>query len=120
MTTAWGARRKIMGMAIWTITGWQTGKKTRKGSPLPPDEMPPTETVTVVPLREGMSEFGCRTRTELDRWLRLQREMGRLVCERGRLTQRVQMANGRRRPCYVVRGTTIPRRRQRRTRMLYW
>lgn len=82
--------------------------------------MPPTETVTVVPRADALEEFGCRTRPELDKWFRSQRALGRLVTERGRLTKRVRLPDGRRTHCCVVRGTAIPRRRRRRTRIFYW
>jgi hypothetical protein len=79
--------------------------------------MPPAETVTAVPRRDALAEFGCRNERELRGHLRNLRTLGVLISDDGKLTKRVRVgtdARGRSRRArfYVVRGVEVPRYRK--------
>lgn len=105
---------------VRVIRDFRQGKTTRRGRPLPPDEMPPTEVVTVVSTDAALDACGCRNRPELLEFLREQRSLGWMVCQDGRLTQRVRLADGRHARCYVFRGDSVPRLRPARSRLGFW
>jgi hypothetical protein len=72
--------------------------------------------VTVIARREAREFFNCRERTELTRHLRGLRDLGILVHERDRLSQRVRIGPRESVRAYVCRGrpSDIPRRKRRR------
>jgi hypothetical protein len=102
------------------IRDWQSGRKTRRGQPLPPGQMPPMEEVVVVESHEALDVFGCRDRAELTRFLRGLRAEGTLVVtEKHRLTSVVRKTGDRGfYRAYVTRGNP-PRMRPRR-RITTW
>ena len=105
---------------VRVIHGFRSGKTTRRGEPLSPEQMPPAETVTVVSRDAALEAFGCRTRGELITFLRRQRTLGVLVADRNRLTKRVRASDGTHERYYVVRGSSTPRLRSASRRVTYW
>lgn len=105
---------------VRVIHDFRCGKTTRRGEPLPPEEMPPAETVTAVSRDAALDVFGCRSREELTTFLRRQRTLGVLIADQGRLTKRVRLRDGRRERCYVARGSQLPQRHVSRGRVTYW
>lgn len=84
------------------IPSFVKGKKTRRGEPLPPDEMPRPELVTAVARSEIDRFLGARDANERTAHLRRLRAEGRLIHNKGRLTQKVR---GQGVPtAYVFRG----------------
>jgi hypothetical protein len=98
------------------IADFRQGRKTRKGRPLSPDEMPPAELVTVVSPGEAREFFHAPSDERLRRHLRGLRDLGFLVHEPGRLTIQVKLPDGSRGTGYVFRGPAsgVPRLRRRR------
>lgn len=95
------------------IASFVKGKKTRRGRPLPTDEMPRSELVTAVAPAAIDRFLGARDATERTRHLRRLRDEGILIHNRGRLTQKVR---GHGIPsAYVFRGSIdgVPRIRDR-------
>jgi len=105
-------------MAVVEIPDFVKGKKTRKGKPLPTKE----ELVTAVTPDDVDRFLGARSERERRSHLRGLRDLGLLIHNPGRLTQRVRTdinADGRfvNRRAYVFRGPwhavpKIQRRRQ--------
>lgn len=105
---------------VRVIRDFRQGKTTRRGRPLPPDEMPLPEVVTAVSTDVAQEACGCRTRSELLTFLRGQRARGRMICQEGRLTQRVRLDDGRHVRCYVFRGDSVPRMHPNADRVITW
>jgi len=91
------------------IASFVKGKKTRRGEPLPPEEMPQPELVTAVAPSAIDRFLGSRDASERTRHLRRLRADGILIHNRGRLTQKIR---GHGIPtAYVFRGAaeSVPR-----------
>ncbi len=88
------------------IEDFVPGKRTRKGRPLPADEVPRPRTVVAVPPSRARRFFRARSQAELRAHLRRLKEEGRLVTPAGKgLRCRVRIDGGRRpvrEPWYVV------------------
>jgi hypothetical protein len=114
-------------VGVRVIEDFTEGRRTRGGEPIP--DAPPPFVVTVV-TRDAIDEFlGTRNARELTRHLRALRQLGLLVHEPGRLTQRVVVGRDERgyprtRRCCVFRAESpnaVPRmRRHRAPRISFW
>lgn len=78
------------------------GRKTRRGEPRPPEEMPRPEVVTAVAPSEIDAFLGTRSPAERVRHLRWLRDDGVLIHSKGRLQQRIRGHDVCR--AYVFRG----------------
>jgi hypothetical protein len=101
------------------IPDFTKGKRTRRGRPLPPNEMPEPFPVVAIPCEEIDAVIGARNVEERRRFLRQQKLLGRLVTDEGRLTQRVRVGEGRRVRMYVFRDS-VPCIRLRSNRVFFW
>lgn len=95
-----------VGVPVWEVSDWRSGRKTRGGEPVKVEP----EVVTVATpdsVERFLGARGDRLRSHLQRL----RDTGRLVHEEGRLQQRVRFEapdakHGRvHRRCYVFGGT---------------
>jgi hypothetical protein len=85
----------------YVIHDFVTGKRIRRGEPLPPGDAPRPRTVVAVPPSCARRFFRARDDRELHKHLRLLRERGVLLTSRGRgLRQRVRTTAGR--ECWYV------------------
>jgi hypothetical protein len=106
----------------FVIRDWQSGKKTRRGAPLPAGVMAPMEEVLVVEAHEIHDYMGTRgDEIALREHLRKLRDEGKLVAPtKGRLQSQVRMTGDRGHiRAYVFRGGNPPRFRRRR-RVYNW
>lgn len=90
-------------VAVFHIDDFRKGKKSRQGEPLPPDEMPEPQAVVAVTPEEIDAYLGVRDARHRTKRLRGLRDLGALVHEPDRLTQRVRLRDGRKVRCYVLR-----------------
>jgi hypothetical protein len=90
--------------------GFRKGKVTRRGRPLPPDEMPPAEEVVTLvhPAKVG-AFLNSRDRAELLAHLSRLREQEILIHDRGRLQQSVRDQGVRRAYVFRRRSDEVPR-----------
>lgn len=72
------------------IPDFVKGRKTRRGEPLPPEEMPRPELVTAVAPSEIDAFLGARSPDERRRHLQRLRDEGILIHAKGRLQQRIR------------------------------
>lgn len=84
------------------IPDFVKGKKTRRGEPLPPEEMPQPELVTAVAPAVIDAFLRARSYGERIRHLRELRDEGMLIHSKGRLTQALRGHDVDR--AYVFRG----------------
>lgn len=91
------------------IPDFVKGRKTRRGEPLPPEEIPRPELVTAVAPSEIDAFLGARSPAERIRHLRRLRDEGVLIHSKGRLQQRIRGHDIPR--AYVFRGyaASVPR-----------
>ena len=101
------------------IADFTKGKRTRRGKPLSPEQMPEPFAVVAVPRSEIDRAIGARSEGERISFLREQKLLGRLVTDPSRLTNRVRLPDGRRVRMYVFRESVPPIRRRSR-RIVYW
>jgi hypothetical protein len=99
----------------YEIPDFRVGKQVRSGQPAPTEPF----AVTVFSRDEAMEFFNCRNGAELARHLRGLRDLGLLVHNRGRLTQRIRIGPREQVAAYVCRGRAadLPKRKRRRQRV---
>lgn len=87
------------------------GKVTRKGKPLPPEEMPkPEKIVTLVAPDSIESVLGAHNRAEVTQHLRTLRDSGLLITDKGaRLTQSIKGQPLKRAYAFRATADCIPR-----------
>jgi hypothetical protein len=88
---------------------WTKGKRSHKGQPLPPDQMPqPDRVVSLVAPSAIDSAIGARSRAERTRFLRQLRDEGRIYCDKnGKLTQSLRRGSHGLRSAYVFRCEAV-------------
>lgn len=95
--------------AVVEIPNFVKGKKTRRGEPLPPDEMPQPELVTAVARSEIDRFLGARDMGERTAHLRRLRDEGVLIHNKGRLTQKVRGQGVPTAYCFRGPAESVPR-----------